>query len=176
MLREHVEQTDAQIGSLKMDLTKIGTENWDFVDATGSETRLPEGEAPAVIFPTRWRLFGPLEAHLHTTGERVAGASIATDVVKSQKTIPDALEVGDETLEAQDIDFDGDTLDLSKGIGGYETVFFQNMAGRDGQQAYAFAELELDEETEVTFGAGADFWMQWWIDGAPVCDLSLIHI
>ena len=21
---------------------------------------------------------------------------------------------------------------------------------------------------EVTFGAGADFWMQWWIDGAPV--------
>ena len=153
-----------------MSLTKIGSEQWDFVDATGEESRLPEAGAPAVSFPTRWRVFGPLEVHLHTTPERLAAAEIATAAVKGHTTIPDTLEIGDKTLEAQDVDLDGDTLDLGKDFGGYDTVFFQNGTGREGQQAYAFAELELDEETEVTFGAGADFWMQWWIDGTPVCD------
>ncbi len=153
-----------------MSLTKIGSEQWDFVDATGEESRLPEAGAPALSFPTRWRVFGPLELQLHTTPERLAAAAIASTAVKSHTTMPDTLEIGDETLEAQDVDLDGDTLDLGKDFGGYDTVFFQNGAGREGQQAYAFAELELDEETEVTFGAGADFWMQWWIDGTPVCD------
>jgi len=31
-----------------MSLTKIGSEQWDFVDATGEESRLPEAGAPAV--------------------------------------------------------------------------------------------------------------------------------
>jgi hypothetical protein len=153
-----------------MSLTKIGSENWDFVDAEGCETRLPEAEAPAVPFPTRWRVFGPLEVKLYTTPERLAAGEIATAAVKRHTTILDTLEIGNETLEAQDVDLDGDTLDLGKDFGGYETVFFQDLTGRNGQQAYAFAELELDEETEVTFGAGTDFWMQWWIDGAPVYD------
>ena len=153
-----------------MSLTKIGSEYWDLVDAEGCETRLPEAEAPAVPFPTRWRVFGPLEVQPHTTPERLAAGEIAAAAVKRHTTIPDTLEIGNETFEAQDVDLDGDTLDLGKLIGGYDTVFFQDMGGREGQQAYAFAELELDEETEVTFGAGADFWMRWWIDGAPVCD------
>ena len=153
-----------------MSLTKIASEHWDFVDATGEESRLPEAEAPAVSFPTRWRVFGPLQVQPHTTPERLAAAEIATAAMKSHTTIPGTLTIGDETLEAQDVDLDGDTLDLGKDIGGYETIFFQNLGGRMGQQAYAFAELELDEQTQVTFGAGADFWMQWWIDGAPVCD------
>jgi hypothetical protein len=153
-----------------MDLTKIGNELWDFVDATGSETRLPESEAPAVILPTRWRLFGPLETHLFTNAERVAGAPDATAVVQSQKTVPDTLEIGHDTFEAQEFDFDGDTLDLGKDFGRFETVFFQDLAGRSGQQAYAFAELEVSEEIEITVGAGSDYWMQWWIDGESVCD------
>ena len=153
-----------------MSLTKIASEHWDFVDAGGCETRLPQAEAPAVIFPPRWRLFGPLDVHLHTTGERVAAASSADAVVKSHTTVPDALAIGDETFEAQDIDLDEDTLDLGKDFGRFETVYFQNLAGRMGQQAYAFAKLELHEEAQVTFGAGTDYWMQWWIDGESVCD------
>jgi len=52
-------------------------------------------------------------------------------------------------------------LQLGKDFGRFETVYFQNLAGRMGQQAYAFAELELHEEAQVTFGAGTDYWMQW---------------
>ena len=117
-----------------MSLTKIGSEHWDFVDAEGCETRLPEAGDPAVSLPTRWRVFGPLEMQPHTTPERLAAAEIATAAVKRHTTIPDTLKIGNKTLEAQDVDLDGDTLDLDKDFGAYETVSFQGMTGRECQQ------------------------------------------
>ena len=155
-----------------MTLTKIGSEQWDFVDATGTETRLPEGapEARAVNFPTRWRVFGPLQGRVDVVGvERVEDKG-ANDVLKDLRGVPHRLAIGDETLQGQDVVLDGDTIDLGKSIGGYETIYFSAPDARLGQQAYAFAELELSEETEVAFGAGADYWMQWWIDGEPAFD------
>ncbi|MDP6440066.1 MAG: sialidase family protein, partial [Candidatus Brocadiia bacterium] len=53
---------------------------------------------------------------------------------------------------------EGDTLDFSALFGGHEA----------GQQAYAMAEMEVDRDTDVIFGAGCDWWMQWWIDGEAV--------
>ena len=152
-----------------MGLAKIGSERWDFVDAEGNETRLPQAEAPPVTFPTRWRVFGPLKAKLRTTPERMENKGAAT-LLTDLTSLPDRLVIGEETLEGQDVVLDGDALDLGKLIGGYETFLFQDLAGRSGQQAYVFAELELSEEREITFGAGSDYWMRWWIDGEPVCD------
>ena len=36
-----------------MSLSRIGNEQWDFVDARGDETRPPKATDPAVILPTR---------------------------------------------------------------------------------------------------------------------------
>jgi hypothetical protein len=152
-----------------MSLATIGNERWDFVDATGDEIRLPEAEAPPVTFPSRWRVFGPLSATLQTAPEWLAAKATAA-ALKHHTTMPDTLAIGGETLEARDVALDGYVLNLGNLIGGYETVFLQDWVGRAGQQAYAFAQLVLDEERKITFGAGADYFMQWWIDGEPVCD------
>ena len=49
-----------------MSLTKIGSEQWDFIDADGVQITLPPADAgaPAVRFPTRWRVFGPVKSRV----------------------------------------------------------------------------------------------------------------
>ena len=153
-----------------MTLTKIGNERWDLVDSAGDEIRLPQAGAPVVAFPTRWRFFVPRTALIKTDAERMAAAATADATVKGHTTLPDTLAMDDQTLDSRDIDFDGDTVNLGKLFGGYESVSFRERPALAGQQAYAFVELELGEETDVPFGAGSDYFMRWWIDGEPVCD------
>jgi hypothetical protein len=151
-----------------MGLTRIGEEEWDFVDREGGETRLPSEAKAAVEFPTRWRVFGPVGAEMTTVDwarklnyewykEAIPQVDAAVDGLSA---VPETLTVGDQTLKGQDVSIEGDTLDFSALFGGHEA----------GQQAYVMAEMEVESETEVVFGAGCDWWMQWWIDGEPVFD------
>jgi len=39
-----------------------------------------------------------------------------------------------------------------------------------GQTAFLMSSLEADTSREVEFGAGADFFMKWWVNGEVVCD------
>ncbi len=149
-----------------MSVAKIGNENWDFVDREGAETRLPPDTKAAVEFPTRWRVFGPVGAEMTAIDwarklnyewykEAIPQVDAAVDELSG---IPETLKVGEETFGGRDAVMDGDRLDFSALFGGHEA----------GQQAYAMAEIEVKSETEVVFGAGCDWWMQWWIDGEPV--------
>jgi hypothetical protein len=151
-----------------MGLTRIGEQEWDFVNREGGETRLPPDTKTEVSFPTRWRIFGPTGAEATNIDwsreenylwhkEAIPLVSAAVDDLAG---IPEALTVGDQTFPGHDVVMDGDTLDLDALFGGHEA----------GQQAYAIAELEVRSETEVVFGAGCDWWMQWWIDGEAVFD------
>ncbi len=151
-----------------MGLTRIGEEEWDLVDREGRETRLPSEAKAAVEFPTRWRVFGPVGADRTTIDwackenykwykEAIPQVGAAVDELSA---VPETLKVGEETFEGRDAVLDGDTLDLDAFFGGHEA----------GQQAYAAAEIEIESETGVIFGAGCDWWMQWWIDGEVVCD------
>ncbi|MDP6439188.1 MAG: hypothetical protein QGH74_06120, partial [Candidatus Brocadiia bacterium] len=151
-----------------MGLLRIGNEEWDFVDREGRETRLPPEAKAAVEFPTRWRVFGPVGADRTAIDwarkenykwykEAIPQVDAAVDELSR---VPETLKVGDQTLKGQDVPIEGDTLDFSALFGGHEA----------GQQAYAMAEMEVQSETEVVFGAGCDWWMQWWIDGEPVLD------
>jgi hypothetical protein len=40
----------------------------------------------------------------------------------------------------------------------------------DGRTAFAYASLDIEAPTQITIYAGADYWMQWWVDGVPVYD------
>ncbi|MDP6438298.1 MAG: exo-alpha-sialidase, partial [Candidatus Brocadiia bacterium] len=151
-----------------MGLTRIGEEKWDFVDREGGETRLPSEAKAAVEFPTRWRVFGPIGAETTKIDwarkenykwykEAIPQVDAA---VEDLSGIPETLKVGDQEFDGRDAEMTGDTLDLSALFGGHEA----------GQQAYAMAEMEVQSETEVIFGTGCDWWMQWWIDGESVLD------
>ena len=158
-----------------MNLNKIGNEQWDFVDAEGVQTVLPSADARAssVRFPTRWRIFGPLKSKANVVAPATVTDPGAAAVIEKLIALPDKLTIDGETLVGHDLNMDGDTLDLRLFCKAYATVFFdamQDAAARVGMQAYAFAELDLDEDAEVAFGAGADFWMQWWIDGKAAFD------
>ena len=158
-----------------MSLSKIGNEQWDFVDAAGSETRLPSAQAtgPSVDFPTRWRVFGPLKSKVGIVAPQTVTDIGASALIEGLTCLPDKLKIEGESYVGQDVNSAGDTLDLNALCEAFSTVYFdamQDAAARVGRQVYAFAELNLDQETEVPFGAGADFWMQWWIDGKAVYD------
>ncbi len=151
-----------------MNVAKIGDEKWDFVGRDGASTRLPSEAKAAVEFPTRWRVFGPVGAEMTAIDwarelnyewykEAIPQVDAAVDELSG---IPETLRVGEETFEGRDAVMDGDRLDFSALFGGHEA----------GQQAYAVAVMEVGSETEVVFGAGCDWWMQWWIDGEPVFD------
>ncbi len=156
-------------------LTQIGNEQWDFVDADGEQIALPPADAPAadIRFPTTWRVFGPLQSKSKIAPVQIITDRDVPDVVTGLRALPETLTIDGETLSGQDVELDGNSLDLNQFCEAYATVFFDafgDLAARVGRQAYVFAELELDEETVVPFGAGSDFWMQWWIDGQPVYD------
>ncbi len=142
-----------QTGGNKM-LSKIGTEQWDFVDADGEQIALPPADTPAadIRFPTTWRVFGPLSNKSKIAPIQIITDRDVPDVVTGLRALPETLTIDGETLSGQDVELDGNSLDLNQFCEAYATVFFDafgDLAARVGRQAYVFAELELDEETVV---------------------------
>lgn len=112
----------------------------------GADMRI-QGDLP---FPTQWTVFGPLE---RDTPEPDFAA---------MRKIPSVLAVGERRLIGADARLGGGTLDLGPLMGG-------NVSGKT---AYALAIIQAPEDTQVTLGAGADWWMKWWVDGQVVCDTT----
>ena len=99
-------------------------------------------------FPKEWELFGPV-------GQDDPEPEFAT-----MTAIPKELTIAGKRLAAQAAAFTDHRLDLGALLGGKG----------DGKSAYLLATIEADKETEVELGAGADWWMKWWVNGAVVCD------
>ena len=137
-------------------LVRIGNEVWDFVNAPGREVRVDPEVGPTAKFPTRWRVFGPLgpepikpEIPLHYSDEMKIEATAGLEAaVKKLTGIPTDLTVAGVTLKGRDVVMKGDTLDFDELFGGHN--------GTIGYQACAVAEMQIEEEVEVTFGAGAN--------------------
>lgn len=142
-----------------MSLKQIGDEMWEFVAAEGGETRLPPDAKSEVDFPAKWRVFGPWSAETTDLRFWVARPLVSADLAELAE-IPQELSVDGRTGPGQDVGLSDDTLDFDALFGGHE----------QGQQAYAMAEVEVAQEADLIIGAGADWWMQWWIDGQPVYD------
>ena len=101
-----------------------------------------------VVFPAEWALFGPV------------GKDTPEPDFAEMKELPATLVIGSQSLTARKTAFTGNRLDLESLLNGRGS----------GKTAYLLAELEADREAKVTFGAGADWWMKWWVNGEVVCD------
>ena len=149
-----------------MSLVKVNKATWDTVDSDG--VCFIDGPEPKqkISIPRRWRVFGPFEPELVDVHVEPNVANTAKPKAVPGKdqlaAIPDQLTVGHTTQPGTDVDMITNRLNFDALYDGHDF--------REGYQAYAMAELEVDHETIFLIGTGADWWMQWWIDGDPVYD------
>jgi len=76
------------------------------------------------------------------------------------KEVPAELAVSGKQFASQEAVFADNRLELGALLGGK----------KEGKTAYLLASIEADKDVEVKLGAGADWWMKWWVNGAVVCD------
>ena len=99
-------------------------------------------------FPQEWTLFGP------------AGKDDPEPDFEGMKDIPKELTIAGKRLVGQNGMFEDNRLDLGALLGGKG----------DGKTAYLFTEFAVASDLEIELGAGADWWMKWWVSGEVVCD------
>ena len=148
-----------------MSIAQMGNEEWDFVDARGAQRQVAECESAATS-PESWRVFGPFEPDpAFAFKQNAAGISIeprtGADVARLAD-IPAELTVDGVTRKGLDVSMVDGALNLQ--------AMFDLEKVQEGRFAYLMAEVEVDRPGEVVFGAGCDWWMQWWIDGEPAFD------
>jgi len=105
-----------------------------------------------IFFPQVWTVFGP------------AGKGDPEPDFAGMTDIPAELVVAGNRLAAKQAVFAENCLELG-------ALLDDRLYKGPGTEAgYLLAELVVDKDMEVEFGAGADYWMKWWINGEVVCD------
>jgi len=99
-------------------------------------------------FPKEWKLFGPV------------GKDDPEPDFKGTKDIPKELAIAGKKLAGQAAAFTDNRLDLGALLGGKAV----------GKTGYLLTTVESAKAMEIGVGAGADWWMKWWVNGAVVCD------
>ncbi|MDD5704758.1 MAG: TIM barrel protein [Kiritimatiellae bacterium] len=100
--------------------------------------------------PKDWVVFGPL---------RREDPVLPSDALRA---LPDSIHIAGQRIEGRPVSSVYGHCDLTSLLG-RPTV---------GRTAYAFLRFETREAIEATFGFGADWWLQAWIDGALICDTT----
>ena len=150
-----------------MAICNVGHERWWLLDAGGVQLRIENDSQTAVRFPVRWRVFGPWGPQTTAVTSRgpPAARPLFDAAIDGLTSIPDVLVLGEVTCGGQDVELEDDLLDLAALFGTHD--------GRPGHQAYAMAYVEVEADSTLRFGAGSDYFMQWWIDGRKVLDTLL---
>ena len=100
-------------------------------------------------WPREWTAFG------------TAKKDDAVPAAATLSSIPDELAIAGMPLARQTVVFDeNNRTDLARLFGGVEV----------GKTVYLFGKVHADRDIVAHIGAGADWWMQWWVDGTPVYD------
>ncbi len=110
-------------------------------------TRPADGDTPR--WPDSATLFGPFE--------RTDPLPTADELTR----IPASLSMGGTTAAPRQLKTQGGVIDLQVAFGG---------PVKEGRTAYVYFEVESPKAQTVPFGAGADWWMQWWVNGVMVFD------
>jgi len=115
---------------------------------------------PDVVWPEQWTVFGPIPPK--TAGTSLYGRPRKEDLLPGDvlKTIPRELVIDGKSYEGHPFRLEEGILDLARKLN----------CGGDGTGAYLLAPVTATADTTVEIGAGADWWMQWWVDGEPVLD------
>ncbi|MDD5705867.1 MAG: hypothetical protein PHR35_08070 [Kiritimatiellae bacterium] len=101
-----------------------------------------------LVLPEEWSLFGPF------------AADAPEPAIGGLTSVPSELVAGLERVTARHVHLSDGRLELGSLLGG----------GQVGKIAYVVAEIDTNEAAEVTLGAGADWWMKWWVNGEVACD------
>lgn len=121
---------------------------------------LPAVSGDQGLCPTNWVMFGPL---VHNADLSYGGTPSPSMFISGEqlKTVPEQLEINGQVYQARQLDYQpGQTIDFDE---------FADNPPR-GAVAYLFALLDVPAATNLRMGAGADWWMQWWLNGQPVFD------
>lgn len=105
-------------------------------------------QTEGVAWPEQWTLFGTVPF------ETPAPAP------EQLRSVPASLRLGEAELAAREVRFPEDGLNLGELFGGHQR----------GDTAYLFGVLHAEGAIEVPVGAGADWWMAWWLNGEAVYD------
>jgi len=119
---------------------------------------------PELVWPEEWVAFGPIPSK--TAGTSLYGRPRKEDLLPGErlKAISQELVIDGRQYRGQPLRPEKGLLDLGRKY---------NCTG-DGMGAYLLAPVTVAADTTVQIGAGADWWMQWWVDGRPVYD-TLVH-
>lgn len=123
-----------------------------------------------IEWPATWKVVGPFPKDKMPFAE------------EDLKKIPDILIVDGKRYRASVLKAVNGVLDFSNLYGGYGLpplkanekpgAFPRDNAVRGDEWgnrvAYAFAEIYCPDDGRLLIGAGADWWMQWFLDGKPV--------
>ncbi|MBI3945209.1 MAG: heparinase II/III family protein, partial [Armatimonadetes bacterium] len=114
---------------------------------------------PDLVWPTEWTVFGSAPRP-RRMGHY--GFPSKVDLVPGEalRAIPAELTIEGRACPARELKAEDGVLDLRRKLGGAER----------GKQAYLMAPITVARDMAVQIGAGADWWMQWWVDGQPVYD------
>ncbi len=104
--------------------------------------------SPDIRFPDVWSVFGPVDR------------DAADPAFGKMVEVPQTLVIGSHSFHGRSVSMAGGRIDLGELLGGVVM----------GKTAYLVALLESDCVCEVELGAGADWWMKWWVNGRVVCD------
>ena len=146
-----------------MSTKSVVPQDWKPLDAVCVTRELECREDVSEQFPQRWRVFGCVCAEfakIHVASRGIRCELLAHAAVDQLDAIPQTLAIGEATFAGKDVALCDGTLDFDALFGGHDKT--------PGYQAYAMAEVEFTQPTEVTLGTGGDYWMQWWIDGQEV--------
>ena len=113
-----------------------------------------------LVWPQEWVAFGPVAP---TQNMAAGGLPDRASLLPGEalKTIPEQLVIGGKTFRRRKVSLDGaGRLDLGNLLGGVLR----------GKVVYLLAPLKVDKDIKVKMGAGADWWMQWWLNGEVVFD------
>jgi len=90
---------------------------------------------------------------------------MAADLLRGEvlKTIPKELLIGTRQFQGQRLHLTASRLDLAA-----LTPPAERGGAARGRTVYLLAPVTATSNTTIQIGAGADWWMQWWLDGQPV--------
>lgn len=111
-------------------------------------------EESAMEFPKQWTVFGPYDNGLQLP---------ADEILAGVKAVPQSLAVGQTERRGTLVSLQDRGVDF--------TQIFGPLAERgDGsaQAAFLMGEIECATAQKLVIGCGADWWMRWYVDGAPV--------
>jgi len=106
-----------------------------------------------IEWPATWHAFGPFKTDPGSLGVmQLAPEQLAA--------LPETVEVDGLTFKGRAVTVTDGSIDFGALFGGHKVA----------DTAYAITTITCAAPMRITMGAGADWWMQWWVNGEKVCD------